>query len=243
MLVNLAAFEAAHNPDHGAGPGAKLGNPAIDSDPYALRPVPRRLRGRRRGGKRPALDQPGRQVSVLAVFPTQERAPQTARSLRGSAHRPRRRRSRPRLCRAAWPSAPTARSMSASSPACRSRRARHASGGRAGKEDARSTPRGSRTSLISHSLGKNLLVLEMATEGPVRPALAGRADRACTGRHPHVLASAGPRLPDGLAVGNGSIYISNHGLYPGIRRRACTASCSGSQARATPVRRSAATGR
>ena len=34
MLANLAAFEAAHNPDHGAGPGARYGQPAIDSDPY-----------------------------------------------------------------------------------------------------------------------------------------------------------------------------------------------------------------
>src|SRR6185437_15553086 len=35
-IADLAAYEAAHNPDHGAGPGKAFGNPPIDSDPYAF---------------------------------------------------------------------------------------------------------------------------------------------------------------------------------------------------------------
>ena len=70
VLADLAAFEARNNPDHGAGPGARLGNPAIDSDPYAFVPY--------RGGfavvDAAANDllwiDPAGKISVLAVFPT-----------------------------------------------------------------------------------------------------------------------------------------------------------------------------
>ncbi len=70
VLADLAAFEARNNPDHGAGSGAKLGNPAIDSDPYAFVPY--------RGGfavvDAAANDllwiNPAGKISVLAVFPT-----------------------------------------------------------------------------------------------------------------------------------------------------------------------------
>ena len=70
VLADLAAFEARNNPDHGAGSGARLGNPAIDSDPYAFVPY--------RGGfavvDAAANDllwiDPAGKISVLAVFPT-----------------------------------------------------------------------------------------------------------------------------------------------------------------------------
>src|SRR5579872_3158803 len=71
VMFNFAAFEAARNPDHGAGPGAKLGDPPIDSDPYAFTAY--------RGGFA-VVDAAGNDllwlgpkgaVSVLAVFPTQ----------------------------------------------------------------------------------------------------------------------------------------------------------------------------
>src|SRR5581483_3255120 len=71
VIFNFAAFEAARNPDRGAGPGAKLGNPPIDSDPYAFTAY--------RGGFA-VVDAAGNdllwvksdgEVSVLAVFPVQ----------------------------------------------------------------------------------------------------------------------------------------------------------------------------
>jgi hypothetical protein len=71
VIANLARFEALHNPDHGAGPGAKLGDPSIDSDPYAFTPY--------KGGWAVAdaaandllwVSSSGK-ISVLAVFPTQ----------------------------------------------------------------------------------------------------------------------------------------------------------------------------
>jgi hypothetical protein len=37
-IADFAAYEAAHNPDRGAGRGALYGDPQIDSDPYALTP-------------------------------------------------------------------------------------------------------------------------------------------------------------------------------------------------------------
>src|SRR6185437_2940266 len=33
-IANLVAFEASHNPDRGAGPGARFGSPSVDSNPY-----------------------------------------------------------------------------------------------------------------------------------------------------------------------------------------------------------------
>src|SRR5207244_12169990 len=71
VLVNFAAFEVANNPDHGRGPGARFGNPPIDSDPSAFTAY--------RGGYA-VVDAAGNDllwierdgtVSILAVFPTQ----------------------------------------------------------------------------------------------------------------------------------------------------------------------------
>src|SRR5206468_2805522 len=63
--------EATHNPDHGAGPGAKLGNPSIDSNPYGV------IRYREGFAVVDAAAndllwiEPTGKISVLAVFPTQ----------------------------------------------------------------------------------------------------------------------------------------------------------------------------
>ena len=88
MIANLAAFEAAHNPDHGAGPGPKYGQPPIDSDPYDLVAY----RGGFAVADAAANDllwvDPHGHISVLAVFPIQ-RETLTARSAPRSGRRPR----------------------------------------------------------------------------------------------------------------------------------------------------------
>jgi len=70
-VADFALFEAAHNPDRGAGPGAKHGEPSIDSDPYdfvayrggfaVVDAAANDLLWLRRSGR----------ISVLAVFPVQ----------------------------------------------------------------------------------------------------------------------------------------------------------------------------
>ena len=87
VIVNLAAFEATHNPDRGAGPGAKLGSPPIDSDPLRVRPVPRRLRRRRRRRQRPALDRPARRRLGARGLPDADERSSRRRSPRRSGAR------------------------------------------------------------------------------------------------------------------------------------------------------------
>ena len=70
-MFNFAAFEAAHNPDHGAGPGARFGDPPIDSDPYALTPYRGGYAVADAAGNDLLWIGPKGAVSVLAVFPTQ----------------------------------------------------------------------------------------------------------------------------------------------------------------------------
>jgi hypothetical protein len=63
--------------------------------------------------------------------------------------------------------------------------------------------------------GKNLLVLEYASRGVLDPASPGALIRLAPDGKRAVIAGAGLVAPTGLAVGNGSIYISNYGAYPG----------------------------
>ena len=71
VIANLAVYEARHNPDHGAGPGARYGQPPIDSDPYAFL----RYRGGWAVVDAAANDllwvRRSGAISTLAVFPTQ----------------------------------------------------------------------------------------------------------------------------------------------------------------------------
>ena len=71
VMFNFAAFEAARNPDHGAGPGARFGDPPIDSDPYALTPYRGGYAVADAAGNDLLWIGPKGTVSVLAVFPTQ----------------------------------------------------------------------------------------------------------------------------------------------------------------------------
>ena len=214
VIANLAAFEAAHNPDHGAGPGTKFGNPPIDSDPYAFVVY--------RGGfavvDAAANDLlwigPGGKVSVLAVFPTQtEKVTEADRQAYG--------------IRAGM----TSISVQAV-PSCVV----------VGPDGAlyvgeltglpfkpgtahiwRVVP-GKKMSLYASGFtnisdiafdGKDLLVLEIAAKGLTDKKSPGALIRLAPDGARTVLASTGLVSPTGLAAANGFIYISNYGVSPG----------------------------
>ena len=71
VIANLAAFEAARNPDRGAGTGARFGNPAIDSDPYAFTAYRGGFAVVDAAGNDLLWISPKGKIAVLAVFPTQ----------------------------------------------------------------------------------------------------------------------------------------------------------------------------
>jgi hypothetical protein len=66
---DFAAFEAAHNPDNGAG-AADSGQSAIDSDPYAVTPYQGGWAVADAAGNDLLWVDPAGAISVLAVFPT-----------------------------------------------------------------------------------------------------------------------------------------------------------------------------
>ena len=213
VLVNLAAFEAANNPDHGAGTGPKLGNPAIDSDPYAFVPY--------RGGyavvDAAANDllwvHANRSVSVLAVFPTRTEPLTKAVAARIGAP--------PGMTLDHRAGRPELRRRGAGRGALRRRahgcavHRRHGTclADRPGQEDV-DLRHGVHEHLGSRLRGKNLLVLELTTKGLYGPRSPGALIRVAPNGARKVIASDGLAYPTGLAVGNGSIYISNNGLFP-----------------------------
>jgi hypothetical protein len=213
VIANLATFEAAHNPDHGAGPGPKYGQPPIDSDPYAFVPY--------RGGfavvDAAANDLlwvgPSGTVSVLAVFPTRPvkltRAERQHLGTYPSNVLPVQ--SVPTSVAVGpdgalyvgeltgWPYRPGTARIWRISP---------------GKKI--SVYAGGLTDVSDIAFqGRNLLVLELAARGLQDPASPGALIRLSPNGTRTVLASAGLVAPSGLAVGNGSIYISNYGTSPG----------------------------
>ena len=58
-------------------------------------------------------------------------------------------------------------------------------------------------------------MLEISSGGLLDPTSPGALIRLTPDGKRTVLASAGLDHPTGLAVGNGSIYISNNGVFPG----------------------------
>jgi len=214
VLANFATFEVAHNPDHGAGPGSKFGNPSIDSDPYALAPF--------RGGfavvDAAANDllwvSPEGRVSVLAVFPTQRVRLTTAVAKKIGA-----------------PSG--LRSLEVQSvPSCVAVGPDGALyvGELTGRPFEPGTARvwrvvpGRKPILFASGLttisdiafdGRDLLVLELAARGLLDPASPGELLRIAPDGRRTVLARGGLVAPTGLAVSHATIYISNNGLFPG----------------------------
>jgi hypothetical protein len=213
VIVNLAAFEADRNPDRGAGPGRKYGSPAIDSNPYAFTPYRGGFAIVDAGGNDLLWVGPKGAVSVLAVFPTR-----TARLTN-------------RLARALGEPGKKTISMQSvpSSVAVGPDGALYV-----GELTGWPFPRGSArvwrvvpgkgktihasgfTNIVDLEFdGKDLLVLEMAANGLLDERSPGRLTRLEPGGKRTVLARKGLVAPAGLAVADGSAYVSNYGVSPG----------------------------
>ena len=214
VIADLARFEARHDPDGGAGPGAALGDPAVDSDPYAFI--------RSRGGwvvaDAAANDvlrvSPRGTISVLSVLPTQTVTPTAAERARyriPAAVRRLRVQSVPTSV-VAGPDGALYIGELTGVPfrAGLARVWRLAADGHAAV-----FARG--LTMISDLAfaGRDLLVLEYAASGLGAGSTRGALIRITPdGRHT-VLASSGLAAPTGLAVMHGYAYVSNHGTSPG----------------------------
>jgi hypothetical protein len=213
VIFNFAAFEAANNPDHGRGPGAKLGSPPIDSDPYALAAYRGGFAVADAAGNDVLWIRPNGRVSVLAVFPTQ-----TLRLSRADGKK------------IGAPPAMTSISVQSvpSSVAVGPDGALYV-GELTGVPFKPGTARvwrvvpGRKPTVYASGFttisdlafdGRDLLVLEISTRG----LLAGRSPGALIRLEPtgkrSVIASKGLLYPTGVAVAHRTIYISNNGLFP-----------------------------
>jgi hypothetical protein len=214
VIADLAAFEAAHDPDHGAGPGKALGDPSIDSDPYDFAPY----RGGFAVADAAANDllwvSPKGEVSLLAVFPTQtEKLTLVTRRQFGI---------RPGVTSISAQSVPSSVAVGPDGALY--------VGELTGLPFNPGTARiwrvvpGKKPSVYASGFtnisdlafaGKNLLVLEYAAKGVLDPSSPGALIRVAPGGSRTVVASAGLVAPTGLALGGGFIYISNYGASPG----------------------------
>jgi hypothetical protein len=212
VIADLAAFEAAHNPDQGRGPGARFGDPPIDSDPYAFVPYRGGFAVADAAGNDLLWISPKGAISVLAVFPIQTVRLSAADRARIGA---------PTLKSISVQSVPTSVTVGPDGALY--------VGELTGVPFAPGTARvwrvsGSKTSLYAKGFtnisdlafdGKNLLVLEMTTKGLLAKRSHGALIRVAPNGKRKVIAASGLVDPAGLAVANGSIYISNNGVFPG----------------------------
>ncbi len=214
VIANFASYEAAHNPDRGAGPGSRFGDPPIDSDPYAFTAYRGGFAVADAAGNDLLWVGPNGKVSLLAVFPTQ-----TVRLTRAVAKQ---------IGAPAGMRSITVQSVP-DSVAVGPDGALYV-GELTGLPFAKGTARiwrvvpGRKPTLFASGFtnisdlafdGKNLLVLEISTGGLLDSTAPGALIRLTPDGKRSVLASAGLDHPTGLAVGRGSIYISNRGVFPG----------------------------
>jgi hypothetical protein len=214
---NFAAFEAARNPDRGAGPGARFGDPPIDSDPYAFVPFRGGFAAVDAAGNDLLWIRPNGSVSVLAVFPTQKEpltptlrktigAPKTMSSIKAQ-------------------SVPTSVVVGPDGALY--------VGELTGVPFEPGAARvwrvapGHKPSVYANGLtnisdiafdGRDLLVLEIAARGLLDASSGGVLIKIAPNGKQTILASAGLHSPTGLAVQDRVIYISNYGTSRGSGR-------------------------
>ena len=226
VLAELGCVRGPQQPRSRRRPGREARQSGDRQRPVRVRPVPRRLRGRRRGRERPALDRPGAAaISVLAVFPTRHASSRSrARRRNGSAHptaaasirgpvgaeqrdrRPRRRALRGRADRLA-----RSRRGTRTRLACRAGQGEHAS----------SRPGFTNISDLAFDWARTCSCWRWPPTGLLRAALAGRADSSSRrAARRTVLAQRRARLPDGARDRQRLDLHLEPRPVPGLRRRA-----------------------
>jgi len=214
VIADFAAFEAAHNPDRGAGPGAKLGNAPIDSDPYAMVPYRGGVAVVDAGANDLLWLKPTGEISVLAVFPTQvEKLTKADRRRIGAP---------PAMTSLPVQSVPSCVTVGPDGAlyvgelTARPFIPRIARVWRVVPGKAPSVYASGFTNISDLAFsGKDLLVLEIADKGLYDPTSRGALIRVAPDGTRAVVAGAGLLYPTGLAVGANAIFISNNGVFPG----------------------------
>jgi hypothetical protein len=214
VIADLAAYEAVHNPDHGAGRGARYGDPPIDSDPYALTPYRAGFAVADAAGNDLLYVDRNGKISTLAVFPTQtvKISPSVARTIGAPAG------TRSLVVQ----SVPSAVAVGPDGALY--------VGELTGIPFQPGTARiwrvipGHKPTIYAAGFttisdltfqGKDLLVLEIAAKGLLDPTSTGALLRLQPDGERTLIASEGLTAPTGVAVMRGAIYISNNGLFPG----------------------------
>jgi hypothetical protein len=215
LVADLAAFEAAHNPDRGAGSNAKLRNPTTDSNPYAFTAY----RGGFAVADAAANDllwiSPAGEISVLATFPTRD-VPLT----RADAQRIGASATMTSITVQAVPTSVVVGPDGALYVGELTGRPYPVGGARVWRIVPGRPPSiyASGFTTISDLAfdGPDLLVLEIARRGLYDPNSSGALIRVAPSGRRTVLATKGLIAPTGLAVGRDRIYVSNHGFSPGV---------------------------
>jgi hypothetical protein len=213
VIADLAAYEAAHNPDHGAGPGPSYAQPSIDSDPYGFVPFHGGYAVIDAAGNDLLQVSPSGKVSLLAVFPTQSIHLTAAER---KQHRPT---APPVLPVQSVPSALAVGPDGALYVGELTGWPYRIGSARVWRVVPGKKPTVFASGFTNISdlafAGKDMLVLEVASKGLQNPASTGAVIRVSPGGKRTVLASTGLVFPTGIAVSKGWIYVSNYGTYPG----------------------------